>query len=177
VQEISDVARSLKAMAKELEVPVIALSQLNRGVEARGDKRPVLSDIRESGSIEAEADVVMLLSRDSYYKAKEENRQIDYDPDNVIFAKHRNGPTGKVSRDFSRRMRGIAIWFAGIILTKLRSMECLRSHGNVLVLWLLDLSYLRSLNIWSWAEALCNAPALWIRERPTHKPENLPGRL
>jgi replicative DNA helicase len=105
VQEISDVARSLKAMAKELEVPVIALSQLNRGVEARDDKRPVLSDIRESGSIEAEADVVMLLYRDSYYKAKEENRQIDYDPDNVeeaevIIAKHRNGPTGKVILGF-----------------------------------------------------------------------------
>ncbi len=105
VQEISDVARSLKSMAKELEVPVIALSQLNRGVESRDDKRPVLSDIRESGSIEAEADVVMLLYRDSYYKAKEENRQIDYDPDNVeeaevIIAKHRNGPTGKVILGF-----------------------------------------------------------------------------
>lgn len=105
VQEISDVARSLKAMAKELEVPVIALSQLNRGVEARDDKRPVLSDIRESGSIEAEADIVMLLYRDAYYKAKEENRAIDYDPDNVeeaevIIAKHRNGPTGKVILGF-----------------------------------------------------------------------------
>lgn len=105
VQEISDVARSLKAMAKELEVPVIALSQLNRGVEARDDKRPVLSDIRESGSIEAEADVVMLLYRDAYYKAKEENRGVDFDPDNVeeaevIIAKHRNGPTGKVILGF-----------------------------------------------------------------------------
>lgn len=104
-QEISDIARGLKAMAKELKVPVIALSQLNRGVEAREDKRPVLSDIRESGSIEAEADVVMLLYRDAYYKAKEEQRDIDMNPDNVeeaeiIIAKHRNGPTGKVILGF-----------------------------------------------------------------------------
>jgi replicative DNA helicase len=103
-QEISDIARSIKAMAKELQVPVIALSQLNRGVETRDDKRPVLSDIRESGSIEAEADVVMLLYRDAYYKAKEE-REVDYDPDKVeeaevIIAKHRNGPTGKVILGF-----------------------------------------------------------------------------
>lgn len=105
VQEISDVARSLKAMAKELEVPVVALSQLNRGVESRDDKRPVLSDIRESGSIEAEADIVMLLYRDSYYKAKEENMPHQFDPDHVeeaevIIAKHRNGPTGKVILGF-----------------------------------------------------------------------------
>lgn len=104
-QEISDIARGIKAMAKELEVPVVALSQLNRGVEQREDKRPVLSDIRESGSIEAEADVVMLLYRDAYYKAKEEQREIDYNPDNVeeaeiIVAKHRNGPTGKVILGF-----------------------------------------------------------------------------
>ncbi len=104
-QEISEIARSLKSMAKELQVPVIALSQLNRGVEAREDKRPVLSDIRESGSIEAEADIVMLLYRDAYYKAKEAQSDIDYDPNNVeeaevIIAKHRNGPTGKVMLGF-----------------------------------------------------------------------------
>lgn len=104
-QEISEIARGIKAMAKELQVPVIALSQLNRGVETREDKRPVLSDIRESGSIEAEADVVMLLYRDAYYKAKEEQREVDYNPDNVeeaeiIIAKHRNGPTGKVILGF-----------------------------------------------------------------------------
>jgi replicative DNA helicase len=104
-QEISDIARSLKAMSKELQVPVIALSQLNRGVESREEKRPVLSDIRESGSIEAEADVVMLLYRDAYYKAKEERTEIDVSPDNVeeaevILAKHRNGPTGKVILGF-----------------------------------------------------------------------------
>lgn len=104
-QEISDIARGLKAMSKELDVPVVALSQLNRGVEGREDKRPVLSDIRESGSIEAEADVVMLLYRDSYYKAKEEQSDVDYNPENVeeaevIIAKHRNGPTGKVVLGF-----------------------------------------------------------------------------
>ncbi len=105
VQEISDIARSCKAMAKELKIPVIALSQLNRGVENRDDKRPQLADIRESGSIEAEADLVMLLYRESYYKAKEEMRQETTNPDDVqaaevIIAKHRNGPTGKVMLGF-----------------------------------------------------------------------------
>lgn len=101
VQEISEIARSLKALSKELEVPVIALSQLNRGVEGRDDKRPMLSDIRESGSIEAEADLVMLLYRDEYYKSKEIQEPREFDPDRVevaeiIVAKHRNGPTGKI---------------------------------------------------------------------------------
>lgn len=104
-QEISDIARGIKAMAKELEVPVVALSQLNRAVENREDKRPQLADIRESGSIEAEADLVMLLYRGAYYKAKEEKRELDSDPDQVeeaevIIAKHRNGPTGKVILGF-----------------------------------------------------------------------------
>lgn len=101
VQEISEIARACKSMAKELEIPVVALSQLSRAVENREDKRPQLSDIRESGSIEAEADMVMLLYRDSYYKAKEEHRPEVQQPDaaepaEVIIAKHRNGPTGKV---------------------------------------------------------------------------------
>lgn len=105
VQEISEIARACKSMAKELEIPVIALSQLSRAVESRDDKRPQLSDIRESGSIEAEADMVMLLYRDSYYKAKEEHRpEIDnYDEvqeAEVIIAKHRNGPVGKVMLGF-----------------------------------------------------------------------------
>lgn len=105
VQEISDIVRALKALAKELQVPVIALSQLNRSVENREDKRPQLSDIRESGSIEAEADVVMMIYRDSYYKAKEIDANVTYEPDRVdeaeiIIAKHRNGPTGKVLLGF-----------------------------------------------------------------------------
>ena len=105
VQEISEIARACKSMAKELEVPVIALSQLSRAVENREDKRPQLSDIRESGSIEAEADLVMLLYRDSYYKAKEEHRPENENFDDtqeaeIIIAKHRNGPTGKVILGF-----------------------------------------------------------------------------
>lgn len=101
VQEVGEIARSLKGLAKELNVPVIALSQLSRTVEQRPDKRPMLSDIRESGSIEAEADLVMFIYRDSYYRAKEEGLEQDYNPESVeeaelIIAKHRNGPTGKV---------------------------------------------------------------------------------
>ena len=105
VQELGEIARSLKAMAKELNVPVIALAQLSRAVENRDDKRPQLSDLRDSGSIEAEADMVMLLYRDSYYKAKEERRVESESPDDVevaevIIAKHRNGPVGKVKLGF-----------------------------------------------------------------------------
>jgi len=105
VQEISEIARSCKSMAKELEIPVIALSQLNRSVEGREDKRPQLSDIRESGSIEAEADLVMLLYRESYYKSKEEHRpevtnHEEVQEAEIIVAKHRNGPTGKVLLGF-----------------------------------------------------------------------------
>jgi replicative DNA helicase len=105
VQEISEIARACKSMAKELEIPVIALSQLSRAVESRDDKRPQLSDIRESGSIEAEADMVMLLYRDSYYKAKEEHKPEIQSTDEVqeaevIIAKHRNGPVGKVMLGF-----------------------------------------------------------------------------
>ena len=105
VQEITEIARSCKSMAKELQVPVVALSQLSRGVEKRDDQRPQLSDLRESGSIEAEADLVMLLYRESYYKAKEEHKYEvenfdDVQPAEVIVAKHRNGPVGKVILGF-----------------------------------------------------------------------------
>ena len=107
VQEISEIARSLKAMAKDLDVPVVALSQLNRGVENRENKRPQLADIRESGSIEAEADLVMFIYRDEYYKARENPEEYaqDHNPDRVeeseiIIAKHRNGPVGTVKLGF-----------------------------------------------------------------------------
>lgn len=105
VQEISEIARSLKSLAKELDVPVLALSQLNRSVENRENKRPQLSDIRESGSIEAEADLVMFIYRDNYYKARENPEEADLDPDRtekaeIIIGKHRNGPIGTVELAF-----------------------------------------------------------------------------
>ncbi len=105
VNEISEIARACKRMAKELEVPVIALSQLSRSVESREDKRPQLSDLRESGSIEAEADMVLLLHRKSYYDAKAQNRKEveNYDEvqvADIIVAKNRNGPTKTVKLGF-----------------------------------------------------------------------------
>lgn len=95
-QEISAISRSLKGIAKELEVPLVALSQLSRATEARGDKRPILSDLRESGAIEQDADIVMFLYRDEYYNPDTEKKNIG----EVIIAKHRNGPTGVVELTF-----------------------------------------------------------------------------
>lgn len=124
-QEISEIARLLKGMARELGVPVIALSQLSRAVERREDRKPVLSDLRESGSIEAEADLVMMLYRKSYYPessrgsgrgGEEEVGRAPYQPDDpgadeeekvdpadVIIAKQRNGPTGTIKLAFLQR--------------------------------------------------------------------------
>ena len=93
VQEISEISRSLKGLAREMNVPILALSQLSRAVEARPDKRPLLSDLRESGSIEQDADVVMFIYREDYYNRDAENKNIA----DILIRKHRNGPTGSVS--------------------------------------------------------------------------------
>lgn len=95
-QEISEISRSLKALARELRVPLIAISQLSRAVEQRSDHRPQLSDLRESGAIEQDADLVILLLREEYYNPTEENKGIS----EVIIAKQRNGPVGSLNLTF-----------------------------------------------------------------------------
>jgi replicative DNA helicase len=131
-QEIAEIARALKGLARELKVPVMALSQLSRAVEQRPDKRPMLSDLRESGSIEAEADVVAFVFRETYYKQKEAINQEDeeaaqeerkrrgeskVEEAELIIAKQRNGPTGKVMVAFHpeyARFDNLEKQFAGV---------------------------------------------------------------
>jgi replicative DNA helicase len=96
-EELSEICRTLKATAKDLGVPIIALAQLNRAVETRADKRPLLSDLRDSGAIEQEADIVTFLYRDVYY-----NKETSAEPDatELIIAKHRNGKVGTIKLRF-----------------------------------------------------------------------------
>ncbi len=95
-QEVSEISRSLKLLAKELEVPVVGISQLNRGPEQRTDKKPMLADLRESGSLEQDSDAVILLYREDVFE-RESPRAGEAD---LIVAKHRNGPTGTVTVAF-----------------------------------------------------------------------------
>lgn len=126
-QEISEIARGLKSLARELKVPVIALSQLSRAVEKREDKRPMLSDLRESGSIEAEADLVMMLYRADYYTIKEvedtesvrgregggDDSKRDVGVTEILIAKHRNGPTGTVKIGFVKEFASFENLYEG----------------------------------------------------------------
>jgi len=100
VQEVSQISRALKVLARDLDVPILAMSQLSRAVEQRQDKRPLLSDLRESGSLEQDSDLVFFVYRDEYYLGEESDQQGIAE---VILAKHRNGPTGTVKLSFLRR--------------------------------------------------------------------------
>jgi replicative DNA helicase len=100
VQEVSQISRSLKVLARDLEVPILAMSQLSRAVEQRQDKRPLLSDLRESGSLEQDSDLVLFVYRDEYYAGEESDQQGIAE---LILAKHRNGPTGTAKLSFLRR--------------------------------------------------------------------------
>lgn len=99
VQELSQITRALKNLSREFKVPIITLSQLSRNVENRVNKRPILSDLRESGSIEQDADLVLMLYRDSYYNTN----SIEMDLAELIIAKHRNGPIGNIKLIFEAK--------------------------------------------------------------------------
>ena len=102
-QEVSVLSRNLKLLAKDLDIPVVAVAQLNRGPEARTDKKPMMSDLRESGSLEQDADIIMLLHRPEYYNSEDRPGEAD-----IILAKHRNGETGTIRVLFQGHMARFA---------------------------------------------------------------------
>src|SRR5689334_23410291 len=99
VQEVSQISRSLKVLARDLDVPILAMSQLSRAVEQRHDKRPILSDLRESGSLEQDSDLVFFVYRDEYYNEDSDQQGLA----EIILSKHRNGPTGVEKLSFLKR--------------------------------------------------------------------------
>ncbi len=105
-QEVSEISRSLKALAREMDCPVVALSQLSRGVEQRQVKKPMMSDLRESGSLEQDADIVMFVYRDAYYNKDETTEEPDEQPVDIIIAKHRNGATADLKLHFKKSISG-----------------------------------------------------------------------
>jgi replicative DNA helicase len=125
VQEISHISRSLKALSRDLNVPVIAVSQLSRASEFRASHEPLLSDLRDSGSIEQDADVVLFIYRDEYYYTKED--WLTHHPDrdypegiaDIIIAKHRNGPIGRIKLRFQHnvaKFENITVEESGLLL-------------------------------------------------------------
>ncbi|MEH7490694.1 DnaB-like helicase C-terminal domain-containing protein [Neobacillus niacini] len=101
-QQVTEISKSLKTMAKDFDCPVICLAQLNRSVESRADKRPMMSDIRESGSVEQDADVILFLYRDRYYNKESQNNSLE-----VIVSKNRNGQVGTVEVNYSEKTGAI----------------------------------------------------------------------
>lgn len=123
VQEISEISRSLKALARELNIPIVALSQLSRAVESRPNKEPVLSDLRESGAIEQDADIVLMLYREDYYDSDTERKGLV----DLFIRKHRNGPVGQIEMRFRKeRMR-----FYDIDASRPESTQAPRDHQSM----------------------------------------------
>jgi replicative DNA helicase len=121
-QELADISVTLRNLAKELDVPVITLAQVNREVEKKADKRPSLADLRESGDIEATADVVMFLHREGYYKR---DKNVDDSEVEIVVAKNRNGESGIVKLRFDRKIQKFSEEFDSLINTetKVRNKE------------------------------------------------------
>ena len=109
-QQVTEISKSLKTMAKDFDCPVICLAQLNRSVESRADKRPMMSDIRESGSVEQDADVILFLYREQYYEKESENHSLE-----IIISKNRNGPVGSVPVNYNEHTGRIEDQKEGIL--------------------------------------------------------------